>query len=363
MTPPAGDMTSIDIKALAEDLPYALWFLDGEAANICWANTAAEQWLGQSYRAQKAQSLFDVLSLPPEVTSAYRRSFVDNSPVIIRDCYIRFDDERQRAAHYHLSFFPSQAGVGLQIQSAAIQKNENTANLDAMSAMGRILAHEIKNPLAGISGAVQLLRPDVRGDEAVSLLDLIGGEIDRIRRLVDRMETLGEQDPSNITDVNIHEVLRRAARVMSTEKGRVIRFTERYDPSLPTIKVDEDTMMQAVLNLIKNSVEAIEQSGQGGEIILSTLFRSGVRRRLQGGELSKSLPIEIRIIDDGPGLPDKIRDQVFQPFISNKPDGQGLGLAVVSKIIAGHGGIIEVNSAPGKTVFSILLPLNNEAAS
>jgi two-component system nitrogen regulation sensor histidine kinase GlnL len=351
------------IHALAEDMPYAVWLLTGERAEIIWANTAAEQWLGRSNRAQQSQNLPDILTLPPDAMLSYERCRESQNPVIIRHCRIELHDGRHGAPLYHMSFFPCQNGIGLQVQTAAIPKNENTANLDAMSAMGRILAHEIKNPLAGISGAVQLLRPDVNGDEAVSLLDLIGGEIDRIRRLVDRMETLGEQDPANTAYVNIHEVLRRAARVMSTEKGRTIKFTEHYDPSLPPIMVDEDVMMQAILNLIKNSVEAIELSGQGGEIILSTLFRAGVRRRLNGGELSESLPIEIRIIDDGPGLPDVIRDQIFQPFISNKPAGQGLGLAVVSKIISGHGGIIEVKSRPGETIFSILLPLSDEVVS
>jgi len=261
------------ISALAEDMPYAVWLLQGEQAEIIWANTAAEQWLGRSNRAQQSKNLPDILTLPADAMQGYQRCRDSESPVIIRHCRIQFEDGRHGAPLYHMSFFPCQNGIGLQLQSAAIPKNENAANLDAMSAMGRILAHEIKNPLAGISGAVQLLRPDVSGEEAVSLLDLIGGEIDRIRRLVDRMETLGEQDPTKMADVNIHEVLRRAARVMSTEKGRTITFTERYDPSLPTIKVDEDVMMQAILNLIKNSVEAIELSGEGGEITLSTLFR------------------------------------------------------------------------------------------
>jgi len=150
---------------------------------------------------------------------------------------------------------------------------------------------------------------------------------------------------------------------MSTEKGRTVKFTEHYDPSLPTIIADEDTLMQALLNLIKNAVEAIEQSGTGSEIVLSTRFRAGVRRRRNGSDLVSSLPIEIQIQDDGPGIPEPIRAQIFQPFVSNKPTGQGLGLAVVSKIIKAHDGIIEVNSRPGETTFSILLPLSHESQS
>jgi len=269
----------------------------------------------------------------------------------------------RQKAQCHVTFFPSGDNIGLMLQEAGSQSGGRTTNIDAMSAMGRMLAHEIKTPLAGMSGAVQLLKPDVHGEEAIGFLDLIGSEIERIRRLVDRMETLGDQSPERSNSVNIHEILHRAAKVMSTEIGRTVKFTEHYDPSLPTIIADEDTLMQALLNLIKNAVEAIEQSGQGGEIQLLTRFRSGVRRRTYGGKLLSALPIEIQIMDDGPGIPETIRAQIFQPFVSNKPTGQGLGLAVVSKIINAHDGIIEVNSRPGATVFSILLPLSHEVTS
>lgn len=354
-------MEYLDVKNLPEDFPYALWLLGGDTANILWVNGEAEQWLGRSKRAQQAIPLTQLLGLPDDAVQAYARCRNGQSSVIMRNCHVNTPNGQGLLCH--LSFFPTQGQVGLMLQTAAAAQNDQSANLEAMSAMGRMLAHEIKNPLAGMSGAVQLLKPDVKGEEARSLLNLIGGEIERIRRLVDRMESLGEQDPGNMGLVNVHEVLRRAAKVMSTEKDRRIKFTERYDPSLPPIRADEDLLMQAVLNLIKNSVEAIENSGQGGEIKLETLFRSGVRRRRENGELSASLPIEIRISDDGPGIPKAIRKQIFQPFISNKPAGQGLGLAMVSKIITANGGIIETSSHPGETVFSILLPLHNEVLS
>ena len=130
-----------------------------------------------------------------------------------------------------------------------------------------------------------------------------------------------------------------------------------FDPSIPQTLGDRDTLMQAVLNVIKNAAEAINSAGGSGEIKLRTTFRSGVTRKMPSGQRGASLPIEIRITDDGPGIPPAIRDQIFQPFVTNKPSGQGLGLALVTKVAAAHGGLVEVNSRPGKTVFSILLPV------
>lgn len=356
-------MSDLDahIVDLTGDAPYPIWLLKGDMGEIVWANHEAERCLRRSIRYQQSRHLPDVIALPQTVRDGYNRCVATGRPVIIRNNSIDLGEGDNSL--YDFSVFASGDYIGLIMQVAAQQSDGNTANIDAMSAMGRMLAHEIKNPLAGISGAVQLIKPDVDGEEALSLLNLIGSEIERIRRLVDRMETLGDKDPEKSSLVNVHEIMHRAAQVMSTEKKRTVKFTEVYDPSLPPIMADEDTLMQAVLNLIKNGVEAIETSGQGGEITLKTLFRAGVRRLREGGTLSSSLPIEIQIIDDGPGIAEPIRAQIFQPFVSNKPTGQGLGLAVVSKIIKAHNGIVEVSSRPGKTKFSILLPLNQETPS
>jgi two-component system nitrogen regulation sensor histidine kinase GlnL len=168
------------------------------------------------------------------------------------------------------------------------------------------------------------------------------------------METLGDQDPENDERVNIHEILRRARRVIQSANPALI-FTERYDPSLPHAKGDADTLMQALLNLIKNAAEAVETIPNKGEITLETRFRSGVVKRKNAEVSAKHLPIEIRIIDNGPGIAAHITDQLFQPFVSTKPDGQGLGLSLVSKVAVAHGGLVEVKSRPGKTTFSLLL--------
>jgi two-component system nitrogen regulation sensor histidine kinase GlnL len=194
----------------------------------------------------------------------------------------------------------------------------------------------------------------VASSEGRALLDLIGSEIDRIRRLADRMETLGDRDPDEMGAVNIHTVLRKARTIVQSAEPRLV-FTETYDPSLPHARGDADTLMQAILNLIRNAQDALADTDDP-EIHLKTSFRAGVTTRKQNGQKSRHLPIQISITDNGPGVADELQDHIFQPFVSTKRDGQGLGLALVSKVAKAHGGLVEVRSKPGQTTFSILLP-------
>jgi len=346
---------------LAEDLPTPVLIFGSEALDIRWVNQTAQEWLGQSARSLLGKTLGDCIRSVSEIETAAKRCLAEGSAVSLRRFIImRTDMPDERC---HLTLFPTQGRIGLLVSLLASQPNDAKTNELAVSAMGRMLAHEIKNPLAGINGAAQLLRDDINSEEGQALIGLIGSEIERIRRLTDRMETLGDRDPENVGLVNIHEVLRDARKLVQSSSNVNIVFTEAYDPSLPETLGDRDTLMQAILNVIKNAGEAIESSGQNGEIILETAFRSGVSRKLASGEKGQSLPIEIRIIDTGPGIPPAIRDQIFQPFVTNKPSGQGLGLALVAKVAAAHGGLVEVRSRPGKTVFSILLPTLTEEGS
>ena len=346
--------------SLAEDLPTPVMIFGTADLDIRWVNQTAEEWLGQSARALLGKPFSDIIRSAEEIKRAAARCLSEETAVSLRRFIIvRTDMPDERC---HMTLFPTQGRIGMLVSLLATQPNDTKTNELAVSAMGRMLAHEIKNPLAGINGAAQLLRDDVASEEGQALINLIGSEIDRIRRLTDRMETLGDRDPENVGLVNIHEVLRDARKLIQTSVNANIVFTETYDPSLPETLGDRDTLMQAILNVIKNAGEAIELSGKSGEIILETAFRSGVSRKLASGEKGQSLPIEIRIIDNGPGIPPAIRDQIFQPFVTNKPSGQGLGLALVTKVAAAHGGLVEVRSRPGKTVFSILLPMLTEKA-
>ena len=231
----------------------------------------------------------------------------------------------------------------------------------SVSGLAAVLAHEIKNPLSGIRGAAQLLEQGLNDDDR-SLTQLICSETDRIRNLVDRMEVFGDERPLVTEPVNIHDVLDHVRRLCESGFGRGIRFIEDYDPSLPPVPGNRDKLVQAILNLVKNAVEAIGADKSQGRIILQTSFRPGVRLSVPGSDARISLPLMIQIEDNGAGVPENLREHLFDPFVTTKPNGTGLGLALVAKIINDHGGIIELDSEPSRTVFRVLLPMEAKSS-
>jgi two-component system nitrogen regulation sensor histidine kinase GlnL len=223
-------------------------------------------------------------------------------------------------------------------------------------ALASMLAHEIKNPLSGIRGAAQLLEQSV-GDEDRTLTHLIRDEADRIVKLVDRMEVFADERPVEREPVNIHVVLDRVKKIAQSGFARNVRFVEEYDPSLPPVFANRDQLIQVFLNLVKNAAEAIGENATDGEIQLTTAFRPGVRLSMPGSKARVSLPLEFCVKDNGGGVPDDLMPHLFDPFVTTKPTGSGLGLALVAKIVGDHGGIIECESQPRHTIFRVLMPM------
>jgi two-component system nitrogen regulation sensor histidine kinase GlnL len=230
----------------------------------------------------------------------------------------------------------------------------------SVTAMAAILAHEIKNPLSGIRGAAQLLEQNCDENDRL-LTRLVIEETDRICGLVDRMEMFSDKPHIEREVVNIHQVLEHVRRIAQSGFARHVRFIENYDPSLPPVPASRDQLIQVFLNLVKNAAEATP--AQGGEIILSTAYQHGVRLALPGSDTRTQLPLVVSIQDNGEGISEDLRPHLFDPFVTTKVNGTGLGLALVAKIVGDHGGIIEFSNLPKGTVFRVHLPIHQKQAS
>ena len=357
--------TAADSATILDLLPAPVVTLDGED-RVTSANAAAEQF----FRASAAFMIDRPLNqfVPPDsplfaLVSQVRRA---NSQVSEHELAI----ESPRLGRQYLSVqaapLPDTPGsIVLLIQERGIaemidRQMTHRGAARSITSMAAVMAHEVRNPLSGIRGAAQLLEQNA-SDEDRPLAELIRQEADRITNLIGRMEVFADYGPFERKPVNIHKVLDRVQRLAETGFGAHIRFRAVFDPSLPPVPGDHDQLVQIFLNLVKNACEASPEVG--GEVVLRTAYQHGVRFTLPGRRNKVALPMKVSIIDNGPGVPEDLRASLFDPFVTSKPHGTGLGLALVAKLVGDHGGVVECDSRPGRTEFRVMLPFYTETES
>jgi two-component system nitrogen regulation sensor histidine kinase GlnL len=343
---------------IANALPMPVMLL-GAKQEVLYANPAAEQFFDTGLTLLRKQTLADLIAPHSPLFQLVAQAVERNASASERDIDLSTPRQGERAADVTVTPVPEPEGAMLltfQERSLAHRMDRQLMARGAvrsMHGMAAVLAHEIKNPLAGIRGAAQLIEETLAPDER-EMTQLIIAESDRIRSLIDRMESFGDTRGFTRHSVNIHEVLDRVRKVAESGFARGVTIQENFDPSLPAVSGDHDQLIQVFHNLVRNAADALPETG--GEITLTTGYRPGVKFGAGTGGDRVSLPLEVTVRDNGSGVPSDLLPHIFDPFVTTKPRGTGLGLALVAKIVGDHGGVIECDSVSGRTIFRVLLP-------
>ena len=346
-----------EVPGLWAALPEPVLVLDG-ASMVVRVNPAGEDFLNASARSVLGRPVRALLVTDAPLQDALARARANAAPISINDIDVAAPGRAALRANLRIAPLPEMADhmlltIHTSDPAGHMARSQSVASA-AKSAIGmaEMLAHEIKNPLAGITGAAQLLSMGLRPQDR-ELTDLIVSESRRIVALLEQVEQFGNTSPPDRRAVNVHDVLDRARRSAQLGVAAGMRIVEDYDPSLPPAWADPDQLLRVVQNLVQNAAEAA--GDKGGTIRLRSSYDPSLRLRGQEGP-GRPLPLQIEVIDDGPGLPPAIAADVFDPFVSGRENGTGLGLALAAKIVTDHGGWIAVQSVPGQTVFRISLP-------
>jgi len=343
---------------ILDSMTTSLLVLDREL-RLVYMNSAAEMLFGHSFRQSKGIALRDLAHPPETLLQSMQASLDSGHPFTERElCFtvssgqiITVDCTVARSLR---SSCEPELLIELQHVDRQLRINREEhllAQQDTSRALVRNLAHEVKNPLGGLRGAAQLLEREFSDDNLKEYTRIIIREADRLRNLVDRM--LGPTRPPDYRPVNIHEILEQVRQLVEAETGKTLEIQQDYDPSIPQLLGDFDQLIQAVLNIVQNAVHALDSKG----IIL---LRTRIQRQQTIGHTRHKLLARLDIVDNGPGVPAPLQEKIFYPMISGQETGTGLGLSIAQLIVNQHGGLIEFSSHPGKTTFSLLLPLEPE---
>ena len=353
--------TPPELQRQVASLPLAILLL-APGQKIASANPAAEQLLGQSARRLAGRPLLDVLGF--DQPHMARRLGDSESPVSAREIGVTVGGLGTRRLDVTVAPVIDAPGwqmLTLHDSSAAEAMGEDAGGAgDALLRAPEVLAHEIKNPLAGIRGAAQLLGRKL-GESDRALTRLIAEEVDRIAALIDRMQTLSRRTTAALEPCNLHEAVRRASAVLGAAQGNAARIEEEFDPSLPQVMGNGDVLVQVLINLLANAREACDSAAQP-RVAVRTRFASGLQLHSTLGGKPLRLPIELRVSDNGPGVDPAMRDRIFDPWVTTKTTGQGLGLALVRKLVGEMNGRIsyERDETGGWTHFRLHMPLASE---
>ena len=352
------DVAGIAASQVLASLPNPLFILDSDNCFV-YLNQAAEMFFRSSQVMLSGLPLDGFIPADANLFSMLRRA--RNQKVSVGDQGLELAGPKLglKVVNVQITPFgerPPRLIVSIQERALAERLRGQTLFRGAarsISAMAALLAHEVKNPLAGIKGAAQLLDSGL-GDEDRALTRMIVEESDRVASLLDRMEGFAGGASLVLGPVNIHEVLDHCLGVASASYGSHLTLRRHYDPSLPQVNGHRDLLIQAFINIIKNASEATDYNA---ELIVKTSYSQGRRLSLAASDGGLHLPVQVDLIDNGRGIPADIRDHLFEPFVSGSSGGSGLGLTMVASVVADHGGMIEVDSAPGRTAFRMNFPV------
>jgi two-component system nitrogen regulation sensor histidine kinase GlnL len=350
-------------RLLLDNLTTATLLLDADL-RLEYMNPAAEMLLAVSGQRSHGQFISELFTESPEALAALQQAVEQAHPFNKREAVLTSLTGQILTVDYSvtpvlnrgatlllLEVHPRDRLLRITKEEAQLSKQESTKLLV------RGLAHEIKNPLGGIRGAAQLLARELPNDNLKDYTNVIIEEADRLRNLVDRM--LGSNKRLTLSMTNVHEVLERVASLVEAESQGSITLVRDYDPSIPEVLIDREQMIQAALNIVRNALQAIASQN---ELRLGRItLRTRTLRQFTIGHVRHRLVAKLEIIDNGPGIPLELQDTLFFPMVSGRPDGTGLGLAITQTIISQHQGLIECESHPGHTLFSIFLPLEQGA--